>query len=109
MKPSGGLSRKTPLSRVSGKRAALHQRRRAFVAQMLQERPRCQARLSEVCRGHAVDVHEILTRARGGDILDPANVLCVCRACHRWIHAHPLEATARGLLRSSWMTSSSTS
>jgi hypothetical protein len=50
------------------------------------------------CGGLAVDLHEPLTRARGGSILDPANTFAVCRICHEWIHAHPKAATAIGLL-----------
>src|SRR5690348_13849871 len=39
-----------------------------------------------------------LTRARGGDPTDPANVLLGCRACHRWAHENDEAATALGLL-----------
>ena len=52
------------------------------------------------CDGLAVDLHEPLTRARGGSILDPANTVAVCRACHDWIHDFPDAATSIGLLRS---------
>lgn len=51
------------------------------------------------CHGRAVDVHEPLTRARGGSITDPGNMVAVCRACHDWIHGHPEAATERGWLR----------
>ena len=34
----------------------------------------------------AVDVHEKLTRARGGSIVDEANVVALCRQCHDDIH-----------------------
>jgi len=47
-----------------------------------------------------VDLHEPLTRARGGSILDPANTVAVCRSCHDWIHDNPTAATDLGLLRS---------
>lgn len=57
-----------------------------------------------VCQGVAVDVHEPLTRARGGSIVDPANMVPVCRVCHDWIHAHPTLATEVGLLVSSYNT-----
>jgi hypothetical protein len=45
------------------------------------------------------DVHEILTRARGGDPTDKENQLCVCRTCHQWITEHEEEARALGLVR----------
>lgn len=50
------------------------------------------------CYGHAEDGHEPLTRRRGGDPTDPAQVLPVSRACHDYIHDHPDVATAAGLL-----------
>jgi hypothetical protein len=39
-----------------------------------------------------------LTRARGGDILDPDNVKAICRPCHDWIHRHSAYALELGLL-----------
>lgn len=56
------------------------------------------------CSINAVDVHEVLTRARGGSIIDEANVLALCRACHDWIHGNPKRATDLGFLASQWMT-----
>lgn len=94
--------------------------RAAFVAKTLTERPRCEAGVAigtiasvtisfndrdrgyraALCDVASVDVHEILARSAGGSILDPANVLAVCRACHDWIGDHPREALALGLRRS---------
>lgn len=45
------------------------------------------------------EVHEILTRARGGDPTDPDNQLCLCLYCHKWITEHETEARALGLVR----------
>ncbi len=45
------------------------------------------------------DVHEILSRGRGGSATDPANQLCLCRPCHHWITVNPEDATALGFLR----------
>ena len=45
------------------------------------------------------DLHEVLTRGRGGDPTDPANILLVCRTCHDWITTHELAARAAGLVR----------
>lgn len=50
--------------------------------------------------GVGLDAHELLSRARGGSITDPANIVLLCRRCHddvtfrhheipdadRWIH-----------------------
>jgi len=108
------LHRRTPLRRVSLKRQRLMQQRRVFVADQLARRPDCEAGplirtgneavagygATTPCRRRAVDIHEPLTRARGGSILDPANTVAVCRGCHDWIHTHPESATRLGLLRS---------
>lgn len=45
------------------------------------------------------EMHEILTRGRGGDPTDPANILCLCAPCHRWVTTHETEARALGLVR----------
>lgn len=87
----------------SAKREAAMVERRALVAQMLAEAPQCQGRV--LCRGaRAVDVHERLTRARGGDILDPvqAHMMTLCRPCHNWVTTHPAEAEAARLMFPSW-------
>jgi len=108
------LQRRTPLRRVSLKRQRLMQQRRVFVADQLARRPDCEAGplirtgneavagygATTPCRRRAVDIHEPLTRARGGSILDPANTVAVCRTCHDWIHTHPVAATELGLLSS---------
>lgn len=77
--------------------------RRDLVAAMLTARPRCEARV--LCRGaRAVDVHERLSRARGGNILDPeqAHMITACRTCHDWITTNPKAAEARWLALPSW-------
>lgn len=45
------------------------------------------------------DLHEVLTRGRGGDPTDPGNILCLCRECHRWVTEHEVQARALGLVR----------
>lgn len=50
------------------------------------------------CSIMAEHVHEPLTRARGGSITDPANMLPVCGGCHRRIHDNPRVAEMLGLL-----------
>lgn len=49
------------------------------------------------CPLRADDVHEIVSRARGGSITDPANLLPLCRTHHRWVTEHPIEAEKLGL------------
>lgn len=72
--------------------------RRKLVAYMLEQYPmcqRCNAKASE-------EVHEVLSRARGGSILDINNCRALCHACHFWITTNPAEATRTGWLKNSW-------
>jgi hypothetical protein len=112
------LKRKTPLTSTSElkrtgrlkpastKRAKLLRERRAVIERVMVGRS-CEAHVliaqvdqRHVCARTAVDVHEPLTRARGGSIVDPSNMIPVCRSCHDWIHAHPKDAQQVGLLLS---------
>lgn len=106
------LRRNKRLNPRSAKARAMAPKRAAFVERILEERPRCEFSYQvggggsdptmHMCVERSEHVHEKLTRARGGDILDPQNVLAVCAWHHRWIHEHPLQATELGLLTPSW-------
>jgi hypothetical protein len=59
---------------------------------------RCEAmirrgRVWERCTAEGTDVHHMLSRSRGGLLLDEAretyHLVCVCREHHRYAHAHP--------------------
>lgn len=109
LKRKTGLKSKGRIRPRSDKRVAHDALRRAFVARVLDARPGCQAGARIVqsdegaqCDVWSCDVHEIKTRARGGDTLDEDNVLAICRRCHDWIHEHPSAALALGLLKNSW-------
>ena len=92
--------KRSPIRKVSAKRAAENRERAIFAGEIAGAL--CAARWDEHCYGRAVHLHEPLTRARGGSITEPANLVPVCSWCHRQIHDHPEEATRRGLLRHSW-------
>lgn len=100
---SAGLARRTSVRRVSAKRAAENRKRRAMIDALYPERPRC-ARPG--CGRLADDIHEPLTRGRGGSITDPENAVPLCRACHDEITFRPESelgwAYEAGLLRHSW-------
>ena len=49
------------------------------------------------CGSRADDLHEILSRARGGSISDPENCIPLCRTHHTWVTEHPIEAKEMGL------------
>lgn len=111
------LARKTPLRRISlkwldgdgklksfrslpkmSKRRQRESRiytckRKAF----LEEHRYCQI---EVCcvASLSTDVHHTKGRL-GGNYLDETTWLAACRRCHDWIHTHPSEARAAGVLK----------
>lgn len=93
------LTRKTRLKPRSSKRAKVYREERVpLVARLLAERPRC-----ERCRVEkSVDVHELKSRARGGSILDEANLACLCRPCHSWVTTNPRAAEEEGWALPSW-------
>ena len=74
---------------VSKKRAVLLRERRKVTDAM---NPVCVR-----CGKRADDAHEILSRARGGSITDPANLVALCRPCHTFITDNPRAAHAEGL------------
>jgi 5-methylcytosine-specific restriction endonuclease McrA len=77
---------------------AKYRQRRSLVAQMLEEKPVC-----ERCdAARSTDIHEVVSRARGGSILDPSNLVALCRQCHSFITQNPLVAHAEGWSKHSW-------
>lgn len=127
MKRGKPLQRKKRLSPVSAKRKKVVEQRREFSREQLDDRPWCEAgwkigtllSLREgvlatsrenaaavaECDRFSRELHEPLTRARAPGpetILDPDNSVAICFRCHRWIHDHPADATAIGLLVASW-------
>lgn len=107
------LRRRRGLNAMSKKRRAIAPKRRELVVRLLATR-RCEFPTSViVCAGESMQepvlcgalgahVHEILTRARGGDILDESNCMVVCARHHEWIHANPVTAATLGVLAHSW-------
>ena len=77
----------------------LYRERRKLVSRLLQEKPKCEAQVPDVCTGKSVDLHEVLARSQGGSILDESNIICVCRACHDFVGREVKLATEMGLRR----------
>jgi hypothetical protein len=101
---STGIARRSLLRQVSAKRAAENRQRRKMVTRMFPDgQPPC---FVPWCGDGADDLHEPLTRARGGSITDPENALPLCRTHHDMITFRPeseLEwAYEMGLLIHSW-------
>lgn len=99
MKRSPMPPRKRPLRYRSAKTAAKYVKRGALVAELMLYPQVCEV---PDCTERATDPHEPLTRARGGDILDRANIRLICAGHHREIHdKEPAWAYEQGFLRKS--------
>jgi hypothetical protein len=95
------------MRRVSKKRASVNRERRRVILERWGRYPKCEGcvplralGVTTGCDGWATDAHEILSRARGGSITDPANILPLGRLCHDYVSTHPREAERAGLSRS---------
>lgn len=85
--------KRTPLRRVSKRRAKDMKTYSAQRKVFLEEKPSC-----EVCNGaYSCDVHHKAKRG-GSNYLDVTTWLAVCRGCHQKIHAAPAWARANGYL-----------
>ena len=91
--------KRSPLRSRSKKTAAKYVQRRQLVKTVLTLFPVCQV---PWCTHPSEDVHEPLTRARGGSILDLDNAVAVCRMHHDLIHLEDPIWYELGLLRHSW-------
>jgi thymidine kinase len=82
----------------------IYKERRPFVAEFLANNPRCEIFWDSNCTQRSVDVHEVIARGVGGDIVggDLSNYKAVCRYCHTMITNNPKEAQERGFIKWSW-------
>lgn len=109
------MLRKTPLKR-SGKLRPMSKKRQResrtyslLRAAFLEAKPKCEACApitgyacvagngSNLMANRSRDVHHVKGRL-GGNLNNPDTWLAVCRTCHNWIHNHPRDARALGLL-----------
>lgn len=60
-------------------------------------RARDQHRCSRCGKGGPLHVHHRVRRSQGGRDAAP-NLITLCEACHRWVHANPYAARREGLL-----------
>lgn len=84
--------RRSPLRPRSKKTAAKYVQRRRLVVQMLDEFPWC----ARCYWSRAVDLHELKNRSQGGDLLDPDQIVTLCRQCHQWVTENPKAAHDTG-------------
>lgn len=95
------LSRATPIRQQSTKRQRENRERKAMVRKLWPDmEPAC---IVAGCVRLADDVHEPLTRGRGGSITDPDNAVPICRPHHDDVtFGEPEWAYEQGLLIHSW-------
>ena len=95
------IERRTPIARMSKKASKIIAARALLRKRLLTERGECEA-CGVRNPPDGFDLHERLSRGRGGSPTDPANVMLLCRTCHDWAHTHPAEAAEFGLLDRRW-------
>src|SRR5690606_28716508 len=84
---------------MSARRRAENRERREIAHATFGDAPLCAI---PGCGRLADDVHEPLTRARGGSITDPSNMVPLCRDCHDVVQRGPQWAYDLGPMVHSW-------
>ena len=84
--------KRSPIKARSKKTAAKYVLRRKLVAEMLERYPWC----ARCFWNRSVDLHELKNRSQGGDVLDPEQIVCLCRCCHQFVTENPAAAHAEG-------------
>jgi len=83
---------------VSARRRREQRRRREIMRAVYGDRPLCEVRWDDRCRGWADAPHELRKASQGGSRVDPANALPACHFCNGQVENEPLEAHRRGLV-----------
>lgn len=102
--------KRSPINHRSKKTEQVYKERRKIVARLLEERPLCEACAVlgngpiRVHQRQSVDIHEMVTRGRGGSIVDEKNLLALCRFCHTKITDDPKMGEWHGLVLPSYAT-----
>ena len=104
------MKRAKSTKRISDRRAGFSEEYSLFKAKYMLDHFMCEAcktvRPTER-RNRALDIHHLKGRPHcstgkygtPNELIDPENVIAVCRVCHDWIGANRRLAIARGLLR----------
>ena len=88
------LTRKTPIRRRSKKRAGQERIYTTLRQRFIGANPVCMRCDTK----RATDIHHRAGRT-GQKLNDTTEWLALCRTCHTWIHEHPGQARAAGLLK----------
>jgi hypothetical protein len=109
VKGKSAARRSAPIPRESRKRAHANRERSAMADRRWPDRREgtvmCGCGRPD-CNRPAMDLHELLSRARGGSITDEANCIPLSRICHDEVTFRPESelgwAYSAGILRHSW-------
>lgn len=98
-----GMPQRAPLKPVSAKRAKQNRERAAMADRLWPDRREGTVMCSVPgCTERADDLHEPLTRARGGSITDEENVKPTCRRHNDELTLEPQWGYDLGFLKHSW-------
>lgn len=87
-KIAGLTQLRTPIKKVSDKRAKANIAYTSLRKIYMEQHPHCQAALRGVCTHEANDIHHLFwSKDREKYMNDFANVMAVCRQCHVFIHS----------------------
>jgi hypothetical protein len=89
--------KRSPLRKVSPKRAGENRQYALLRKVFLIEKPYCEV-FETCCTRKSTDVHHVNHR-EGKRLLDRRDWLSCCRACHEFLHQHPTYARKAGFLK----------
>jgi hypothetical protein len=98
LRSTARLVTRTPLRKVSRKRAVANTTRAKVIAELKARQVKqfgyvfCE-RCGRIGNVHG---HELRGRAQGGSITDPANIRLACDPCNEWAEREPILAAAEG-------------
>lgn len=84
-----------PLRKISNARRRIALLFRPIADRLLIDRPRC-----ERCKlRRSTDPHHVIPRSVAPQlVLEPGNLMALCRECHNWVKDNPAEAYRLGFL-----------
>lgn len=95
------LSKATkPIAKVAPKRKEENKEYEKAKKEYLAKNVGCEAQVATDCTGLSNDIHHRRGRNAKDDRINPLHFVAVCRKCHLYLHAHPIQAKELGLSES---------
>ncbi len=99
-KPVPIAKAKKPVKKVSAKRVEENKEYDKARKEYLAQHKVCEAQVATDCTGVSQDIHHRRGRNSKDDRINPNHFVAVCRKCHLFLHAHPIQAKQLGLSES---------